>query len=401
MSTINEKLNAINTFVSYVKACKSDMRLALIEQGQDVQENATLDTFAASIAAIEGGGGNAFLVQYLDWDNTVLKSQQVLPGGDVLPPANPSRESYNFIGWSGPSLNVQSNLTITAQYEFAPNTVVFVDYKGAIISTQNIQTGGDAIPPTVDWGNVILDSWGDYTNIQSSRVVIPSFHTRDNKTYITLVLDETTGLTPTLRCSMTYGDRIDISWGDGSTSQVFYSSHGYHQYSSYGPYTIEISSKDGTGKAGINEMPEYNFRPAFDTDYLPAVRKVLIGSTMLEGEQAFKGCSNLIDLCFSNVANVLSYEEYKNCTQLNSILIKSTVSSLTGNAFNGCSNLKTVIMQSASVVPLNSTACFANTHSDLKFYVPENLVNSYKTAQNWSFYSNKIYPLQDLAVYGN
>ena len=148
-------------------------------------------------------------------------------------------------------------------------------------------------------------------------------------------------------------------------------------------------------------MPESSFRPAFDTDYLPAVRKVLIGSTMLEGPQAFNGCSNLRDLAFSNVANVLGYEKYKNCTQLNSILVKSTVSVLAENAFNGCSNLKTVIMQSASVVPLNSTACFANTHSDIKFYVPENLVNSYKTAQNWSFYSDKIYPLQDLTIYGN
>ena len=119
--------------------------------------------------------------------------------------------------------------------------------------------------------------------------MIPTFHTRDNKTYITIVLDETTGLAPTLYCSMTYGDRIDISWGDGNTSQIFYTSHGYHQYSSYGTYIIEISSKDGTGKAGIIQMPESSFRPAFDLSYLPAVQKVLIGSTMLEGVQAFKG----------------------------------------------------------------------------------------------------------------
>ena len=101
------------------------------------------------------------------------------------------------------------------------------------------------------------------------------------------------------------------------------------------------------------------------------------------------------------MANTLAYEQYKNCTLLNSILIKNTVSTVGGSAFNGCSNLKTVIMQSSSVVPLNSTSCFANVHADLKIYVPEELVDSYKAASNWSFFENKIYPLNDLAVYDN
>lgn len=117
----NAELNSINDFVSYVKTCKEAMRHALISQEQDVPVEATLDTYADYIAAIEGGGGvTVYTVQYLDWDGAVLKSKQVLPGGDVLPPASPSRESYNFTGWSGTSLNVQSDLTITAQYEYAP-----------------------------------------------------------------------------------------------------------------------------------------------------------------------------------------------------------------------------------------------------------------------------------------
>ena len=128
---INEKLIEINDFVSYVKSCKGAMRQAIIAQGVLVDEMETLDDYAGKIALIEGGGGiPVYTVQYLDWDGTVLKSQQVLPGGDVLPPTNPSRESYNFTGWSGTSLNVQLDLTITAQYEYAPNTVVFFRLQG-------------------------------------------------------------------------------------------------------------------------------------------------------------------------------------------------------------------------------------------------------------------------------
>lgn len=402
--SINEKLNDINEFVDYVKICKGDMRLALIAQGQSVPVDATLNTFAAHIAAIEGGGGAAFTVQYLDWDASVLKSQQVLPGGDVLPPINPSRDSYNFLGWSGTSLNVQSDLSITAQYEYAPNIVVFTDYTGKIISTQNVPTGADAVPPIVDWGNVILDSWGDYTNIQSSRVVIPSFHTRDNKAYITLVLDESTGLSPTLFYHMSSGDRIDVDWGDGNTSQAWITGQMVHPYPSYGTYTLALSSKGDTVVVGQHASGS-EFKTAFEGTYLLAVKKVLLGETVSDSTIAFRGCANLDSIAFSNTKysslRQAASEVYKNCASIESVLLPSSIPSLNGSVFNGCSGLKTVIIPSVTVVSLDSATYFTGAHADLKIYVPENLVNSYKTASNWSSIANKIYPLTDLIVYGN
>jgi len=57
-----------------------------------------------------------YAVQYLDWDDTVLKTENVDSGGSVEPPADPSREGYTFDGWSGQSTNVTADTTIRALY---------------------------------------------------------------------------------------------------------------------------------------------------------------------------------------------------------------------------------------------------------------------------------------------
>ena len=38
-------------------------------------------------------------VTFLDWDGTVLKTQQVEVGTAATAPADPTRNGYNFIGW--------------------------------------------------------------------------------------------------------------------------------------------------------------------------------------------------------------------------------------------------------------------------------------------------------------
>gem|GEM_PF-5879374 len=59
----------------------------------------------------------SYTVTFKDWDGTVLSSEQVAEGGSATPPANPTREGYTFIGWSGNYTNVQQNETVTATYE--------------------------------------------------------------------------------------------------------------------------------------------------------------------------------------------------------------------------------------------------------------------------------------------
>jgi len=55
-------------------------------------------------------------VQFLDWDGTVLKSETVDSGGSVMPPADPSREGYEFDGWSESTAHVTEDMTVRALF---------------------------------------------------------------------------------------------------------------------------------------------------------------------------------------------------------------------------------------------------------------------------------------------
>ena len=68
-------------------------------------------TYAAPLAT--------YTVTFIDWDGTVLKTQEVEEGSAATAPTNPTRDGYNFIGWDTNFSNITSNLTITALYEEA------------------------------------------------------------------------------------------------------------------------------------------------------------------------------------------------------------------------------------------------------------------------------------------
>jgi len=64
-------------------------------------------------------------VTFVDWDGTVLSSQQVEDGADATAPADPSREGYAFTGWDVDFSNVTEDITVTAQYEeIGPDVLV-------------------------------------------------------------------------------------------------------------------------------------------------------------------------------------------------------------------------------------------------------------------------------------
>jgi len=79
-----------------------------------------------NIQAISGGTTDpeqptSYTVTFIDWEGTVLLKETVEEGKDAHGPEDtPSREGYNFIGWSKPITNVTSDLTVIAQYELIP-----------------------------------------------------------------------------------------------------------------------------------------------------------------------------------------------------------------------------------------------------------------------------------------
>lgn len=95
-----------------------------------------------------------FTVTFLDWDDTVLKTTLVLPGGDAETPKDPYREGYTFTGWRPAVTNIQEHTTVYAQYEKKDSTesqftVRFIDWDDTVLYTQKVNAGEDAILPAV------------------------------------------------------------------------------------------------------------------------------------------------------------------------------------------------------------------------------------------------------------
>ena len=58
-----------------------------------------------------------YTVVFKDWDGTILDTQEVESGQAAIEPTNPSRDGYIFIGWDKECSNVLMDMIIYAQYE--------------------------------------------------------------------------------------------------------------------------------------------------------------------------------------------------------------------------------------------------------------------------------------------
>ena len=89
---------------------------------------------------------------------------------------------------------------------------------------------------------------------------------------------------------------------------------------------------------------------------------------------------------------------FMSCTNLTTVNLPKCTS-IGVSAFNSCTNLTTVIFGADRVVTLMSSDAFDNSAISRRtgyIYVPDNLVDSYKTATKWSTYDDHIKPLSEL-----
>jgi hypothetical protein len=112
------------------------------------------------------------------------------------------------------------------------------------------------------------------------------------------------------------------------------------------------------------------------------------------GTSAFDGCNAIQSINIPLVKN-LPATSIRNCRALTSIDLP-LVTSIGANAFYYCNSLKYIILRSDSLCTLAATSAFSNCTALTNIYVPSNLVDSYKTATNWSTYADLITSLDEL-----
>lgn len=114
----------------------------------------------------------SYRVEWRDWDGTELKVEYVIQGMDGNPPEPlPSREGYDFIGWSEEYRGVTENLIIYAMYETEDpeakkvDVVFYDDDQETVLCTRRVTIGQVVELPAdpVKEGYVFIGWIGDVT----------------------------------------------------------------------------------------------------------------------------------------------------------------------------------------------------------------------------------------------
>lgn len=146
-----------------------------------------------------------YTVTFVDYNGTVLKKQTVELNKNATPPSNPSLTGYTFTGWNGNYKNVKRDETVTAQYNVNKFTVNFVDYNNQLIKSQVVEYGYNASPPpNPTRTGYTFNGWnGSYTNVTSNRTIVADYRIN---TYI--VAFHSNGGTSVPSKVVTYGDKV-------------------------------------------------------------------------------------------------------------------------------------------------------------------------------------------------
>ena len=128
---------------------------------------------------------------------------------------------------------------------------------------------------------------------------------------------------------------------------------------------------------------------ALVTAYLPKATK--LDSNM------FYGCKALQNVT-ATAAVSTGEHTFRECIALKTIDLPS-MTSIAANSFYGCTGIEKLILRSTTAATLSNVSAFTGSSIESGtgyIYVPDNLVDTYKAATNWSIFANQIKRLSEL-----
>ena len=113
------------------------------------------------------------------------------------------------------------------------------------------------------------------------------------------------------------------------------------------------------------------------------------------GYYAFNGCSGLSQVSLP-MCSYISGNAFYGC-KFNQVSLP--VCSIIGyGAFNGCRSLSIITIGYSGVCSISTSNILGQTQitsSTGSIYVPASLVDAYKSAENWSYFSSRIFPISE------
>ncbi len=129
------------------------------------------------------------------------------------------------------------------------------------------------------------------------------------------------------------------------------------------------------------------------------------------GSFAFYNCLNLINITIPNKVKSIANDAFSGCRKLEAIEIPGSVKTIGYNAFHSCYALTSLIINdgvtsignaafmycnltsincNSLTPPTLGTKVFEDNNANMKIYVPAAAVETYKSANGWKDYANKI-----------
>jgi hypothetical protein len=185
--------------------------------------------------------------------------------------------------------------------------------------------------------------------------------------------------------------------------------NGTYDVTSYTSVNINVASSGGSGDNG-EEIAALlsNTLTTLDNSICTSVRTracqqcttlvtVNLPSATSVGTYAFYNCSGLTTVHLP-AATSLQSQCFYSCTKLKHADF-GNLSSIAAQTFNACSALTELILRkTGSVCTLSNTSAISNTaigKGTGYIYVPAALIDTYKTATNWSTFANQFRAIED------
>ncbi len=127
--------------------------------------------------------GSMLQVKFIDWDGTILSTTEVEEGEAAVPPTNPKREGYTFIGWDKDFSNVTEDMVVTALYKINRYEVNFVDWDNTVLKSDSVDWNTAAIAPTNPYrkGYTFIGWNKNFEHITSDETIIAQYEMGEEK----------------------------------------------------------------------------------------------------------------------------------------------------------------------------------------------------------------------------
>lgn len=337
MSQLTDNLNLIASI-------KSDIKSAIENKGVDMT-GVSFPGYPAAISQISGGGG------------AVIKALQITSNGTYTAGAGVDGYSPVEVDVPAPEF-VTETLSVSENGTYIPPTDID-GWDRVTVNVPQIVSGIDEKEFTEGNLNII--------NISNSASFVGSSVYLNRKNIQTVYLPN---------CLY-----VDIAAFDNCTSlysvelPICKSLYNAAFYSCYSLQSISIPNCEYLGYQVFGEC--YN------------LTKIDLPNLISASGSPFIECRNLSEISIPNCEYLSNYT-FQGCSALTKLILPKC-SHLGNSVFFKCINLSEVTIEYSSVC---ETGAIATSWTGV-VYVPSSLVDSYKTALNWSTISSRIFPIPE------